>query len=538
MQNRHLSIHTPGIYVPSRPPPQAERKHAPAGEPLSEKAQEETVTLTGSASPGGRGAGETDEIPLTILHTNDLHGHARPMDGGKVGGLAHLATVIHHERAKDPPRTLLMDAGDSVEGSPLSDFFDGQPMVESMNAMKYDAAVLGNHDFDTGVAGLAERLSKTKTPVLAANLQIFDRQSGLYGKTTPYMVRTIDGHKVAIIGLVTPDAHSMLRHKEDRDRLAITSPEEAVNNLLPGLQAKGIKTFIVLSHLGIDGDRALAGKCPGISLIVGGHSHSELQKPEQVGSTLIVQAGCNGAMLGETELLLDRKTGKATLADYRLIPVNSAMIPPDTVVEDIVAKYDNLLGPVLNEWVTTLGADLTQRDYHRFREESNLGNAMADLMREQAHADIGFLTAGSFRCNLSRGEVTKGDIYTMLPWKDQLTTISLRGKHIPELLEQGLTSIANGVAISGLKVVIDSSRPEGSQVISVKTERGEPLDPEKYYTIATKGYIAEGASGFEIMQQGKERKDLGDLRENVISCMKKTPYFNTVIDGRLTNLSS
>ncbi len=248
-----------------------------------------------------------------------------------------------------------------------------------------------------------------------------------------------------------------------------------------------------------------------------------------------MQAGCNGAALGETKLLVDRETGKARLTDYKLIPVNGNSITPDAAVAGIVTKYQDQVGPIFNEWVTTLGSDLTQRDYHLFREESNLGDAMADLMREQAHTDIGFLTAGSFRCNLSRGEITKGDIYSMLPWKDQLTTVSLKGKHIPRLLEQGLTSVANGIAVSGLKVVI--ARPEGSQVVSVKTGQGEPLDPEKYYTIATKGYIAEGASGFAIMEKGKDRKDLGDLRENVISRMKASPFFSTVIDGRLTNLS-
>jgi 2',3'-cyclic-nucleotide 2'-phosphodiesterase (5'-nucleotidase family) len=478
-------------------------------------------------------------VPLTILHTNDLHGHLEPfVDGNSmVGGMAYLGEVVECERAKDPAHTLVVDGGDSVQGAPLCDFYEGQPMTEAMNSIGYDVETLGNHDFDHGTGALAKRLEMTNAPVLAANLVVNDKHSTLRGKTRPFVIKEIDGLKVGIIGLVTPDSKEMIKDKDDARSIDFLSYDDALKKELPRMREKGADVIILLSHMGADKDREIAARYPDIGVIVGGHTHTEIKKPEKVGNTLIMQAGCFGKNVGEAQLEIDRKTKAISLKEYDLKPIVSEDIYPDPEIGNIIGGYQEKLGPLLSEPLLDLDIDLTQRDCHTYREESTLGDTMTDLLRKSTDSDIGFLTAASMRCNLFKGTLKAADIYTMFPWKDQVTTVRLKGSEIPGMIEQGLSKVLNGVAVSGLKVVIDTTRPEGSQVVSVTQENGEPLDPDKYYTIATRDYLACGTTGLDIMQKAKDKQNVGDIRKVVIDEMKKGAPIARELDGRLVNLA-
>lgn len=479
-------------------------------------------------------------VPLTILHTNDIHGHVEPFVEGRkiVGGLAYLAEIIDDERSVDKAHTLVLDAGDSVQGSPLSDFYDGKPIRESMNKMGYSATVLGNHDFDNGLAVLADRLAKSKSPALAANLEILKEGSKLEGKTVPYIIKDFDGVKVGIIGLVTPDAVQMIKRQDESHMIAVTDPKEALRRQLPQMRKDGADVIVVLSHLGIQKDREIAENFYGIDVIVGGHTHTKLQKPLTVEDTIIMQAGCNGKYLGDAHLSIDRETKKVSLKKYALIPIEQNKIEPDPAVSKIVQKYEDKLGPVLKEELTDLDTDLTQRDCHVYREESNIGNAITDLLRENTGADIGFLTAASMRSNLYKGKVKAGDVYTMFPWPDQLMTLSLTGSQVKQMLEQGMSKMMNGIAFSGLNVVIDTTQPEGRQVVSVTRENGEPLEPGKYYTVATRDYLGEGTTGIPVMLKAKDQNKHGDFRKHMIKWFKKADEITTEKDGRLKNIGA
>ncbi len=485
-------------------------------------------------------ASTSKSVPLTILHTNDIHGHVEPFAEGRklVGGLAYVAEIIEDERSIDKAHTLVLDGGDSTQGSPLSDFYYGKPIRESMNKMGYSATVLGNHDFDNGLTVLADRLAKSKSPALAANLKILKEGSNLEGKTVPYIIKDFDGVKVGIIGLVTPDAVKMIKRQDESHMIAITEPEVALTSQLPQMKEDGADVIVVLSHLGIQKDREIAEKFDGIDVIVGGHTHTKLQKPLTVANTLIMQAGCNGKYVGDAHLSIDRETKKVSLKKYSLIPVEKKKIDPDPAVEKIVQKYENKLGPLLREKLIKLSTDLTQRDCHVYREESNIGNAITDLIRKNTGADVGFLTAASMRCNLYKGTVKAADVYTMFPWPDQLVTVRLTGSQIKQMLEQGMSKVMNGIAFSGLKAIIDTTQPEGRQVVSVTTENGEPLDPRKYYTVATRDYLAEGTTGLSVMLEARDQKKYGDFRKHMIEWFRNADELSTTTDGRLKNIGA
>jgi len=487
-----------------------------------------------------RSSTESKSVPLTILHTNDIHGHVEPFVEGRklVGGLAYVAEMIDDQRSIDKAHTLVLDGGDSVQGSPLSDFYYGKPIRESMNKISYSATVLGNHDFDNGLAVLADRLAKSKAPALAANLEILKEGSNLEGRTVPYIIKDYDGIKVGIVGLVTPDAVQMIKRQDEAHMIAVTDPEEALKSQLPKMKKDGAEVVVVLSHLGIQKDRELAEKFDGIDVIVGGHTHTKLSKPLNINNTLVMQAGCNGKYVGDASLSIDRETKKVSLRKYKLIPIEQNKIDPDPAVSRIVQKYEDKIGPLLREKLADLKTDLTQRDCHVYREESNIGNAITDLLRKNTGADIAFLTAASMRCNLYKGTVKASDIYTMFPWADELMTMRLTGNQIKSMLEEGMTKMMNGIAFSGLKAVVDTTQPEGRQVVSVMTENGEPLDPKKYYTVATRDYLGDGTTGIYTMIKAKDKKKFGDFRKHMIKWFKNADEITTKTDGRLKNIGA
>lgn len=519
-------------------PGDTHQKAGPAGSgPLQAAAGDDAILSTGSMS-GPRNsdpAVASRNIPLKLLFTNDIHGHVEPTreKEGTSGGITGLASAIRDERRRDPHHTLVLDAGDTTMGYLLSDYFKGRPILDSMNTMGYDAQALGNHDFDNGVATLAERLRDTGAPVLAANLINKKNDSGLCGTTQPFIIREIDGIKIGIVGLTTEDSIKMLSYREDAEAVGATSPESSLEKYLPELKSMGADVTIVLSHCGIEKDREIAEKFPEISIIVGGHSHTALHTPERVGRTTIMQAGCNGAFLGKGEFEIESSTKRVKLVDYSLI--ESGAQPGDPEVERLIGSYNEKLGSLMAEPIGSTDCDLTQRDYHVYREESTLGNAMTDMLRTHARADIGFLNASAMRCNLFRGEITRGTIYSLFPWDQELATIQLRGRDISRMLEEGLTEAGGGIAFSGLKAVIDSSLPEGRRVLSVKDANDNPLSPARYYSIATDHYLAQGFSGFEVFKEGKNKTVLGDLKKNIIDAVKASGNISAKLDGRLVN---
>lgn len=492
-----------------------------------------------SRSTGKTPPASSREIPITILHTNDLHGHVEPYLEGNtmVGGIAQLSARVNDERAKDPDHTILLDAGDTNRGAALSDYFQGRPILDAMNKMGYLAKAMGNHDFDSQLDDLATHMSRSKSPILAANLINRSPDSPLTGKTKPYMMTEIDGVKIGIIGLITPDSIEMIHNKDDARMIGFEAPEKTLTKYLPRLQEEGAQVIILLSHLGIEKDREIADEFKDIDLIVGGHSHQNLKRAEKHGNTTIVQAGCYGKFLGKVDLSYDPLTEKVRVKKCGLIPIVSEKIEPDPAVDSIIKKYETRLGPIMGKVIGDVDGDLTQRDFHKYREESRIGDVLTDIIRDAADADIGFLTASSMRSNIYEGPLKAGDIYSVFPWPDNLTLIRLKGKDIPDLLEQSLTSVANGLAISGIRAVIDTSLPAGQQVVSVTDENGQPLKKDKYYTIATRDFLAQGSLGLEAMERARGRRDLGDIRKKIIDVIKRTGKIIARTDGRLINES-
>jgi 5'-nucleotidase/UDP-sugar diphosphatase len=486
-------------------------------------------------------AGETD-ARLTILHVNDFHGRLVPsidkqIDPKKeVGGAAYLAAMIKEERAKNPAGTLLLAAGDMFQGSPESNMSFGAPVIEVMNELKFDAMAIGNHEFDWGMGALRTLRKAARFPFLSAN--IVDDHGLLLPGVRPYRIVQRRHTKVAVVGLATPE--TAYTTKPDNVRaLTFLSAATVMPRLIQEVKQQGASLVIVLSHMGLDADKDLAASVPGIDVIVGGHSHTEVTKPLRMDSgTVIVQAGAYGAYLGVLELNLDLTTGRpAGFSDRSGLRLVSAgpQDPFDRKTALIVKKYEERVRPKLAVVVGQTSVDLvTVRD-----RESNFGNLLADAMREstrkQADAQrkqIAFQNSGGIRANVPSGNITMRHLYTVLPFDNKLVFMDLSGERVKEALEQGATGEFGLLQVSGIAVTYDLTKPVGNRVAKAEVQ-GAALDPRETYTVVTNDFLAAGGDKVAALKEG-EQIEYGDtLRDTLARYLSRHSPVAPKVEGRI-----
>jgi 5'-nucleotidase/UDP-sugar diphosphatase len=486
-------------------------------------------------------AGEADSR-LTILHVNDYHGRMLPsidkqIDPKKeVGGAAYLAAMIKEERAKNPGGTLLLAAGDMFQGSPESNLSHGAPVIEIMNELKFDAMALGNHEFDWGMAALTRLRKTAQFPFLAAN--IVDSRGNLLPGIRPYRILQRRHAKVAVIGLTTPETAYTTKPDNVR-QLTFLSAATVLPRLIQQVREQGASTVIVLSHMGLDADKDLASSVPGIDVIVGGHSHTEVTKPLKMeNGTVIVQAGAYGVYLGVLELNLDPNTGRPTgHTDKSGLKLISAG-PQDRFDRKtalIVKKYEDRIKPKLAVVVGETSVDLmTRRD-----KESNLGNLIADSMRESTRKQaasqrkqIAFQNSGGIRTDIPSGKITMRQMYTVLPFDNKLVYMDLTGEQVREVLEQGGSGEFGLLQVSGITVTYDLKKPVGKRLVKADVE-GEALDPRGLYTIVTNDFLAAGGDKVTALKEARVVEYGDTLRDALIHYLNKHSPVAPKIEGRI-----
>ncbi len=430
------------------------------------------------------------EASLRILYVNDFHGFADPYQPPgsqeKLGGVAYLAAEVKKLRREKP--TLLLAAGDMIQGNSWANLFQGKSSIALMNLMHFDAMVVGNHEFDFGQEVLKKRIAEAHFPVLGANVEGF--QDGL----KPYVIKDLQGLKVAVIGVVTPDTPQATNPCNVRG-LKFLTPEASLEKYLPELKKKA-DLVLVLSHIGYQADRELAAKVQGIGVIVGGHSHTKLLEPAVVNGTIVVQAWEHAKALGVLDLQVE--DGNIKHFQGRLEMIKPAQGRADKAVQALVKKYAARVYAVLGEKIGKTEVDLDGA--HVRARETNLGDFLADIFRQAAGADAASINGGGIRAGIAKGPITIKDIYTVLPFDNYLVAIKLTGKQIKEALEHGVSGLEQGAGrfpqVSGLSFTYSRRAPAGSRVKEIRIG-GQPLDPQKEYAVATNDFMAAGGDGYQ-----------------------------------------
>jgi 5'-nucleotidase/UDP-sugar diphosphatase len=447
---------------------------------------------------------------VIILHTNDFHGAVGPevdaSGGGESGGLVNLVSLIDEVRALDPGHTLVLDAGDSFQGSYVSNSTYGEVVMAGMNIAHYDAWTLGNHEFDWGQEQLRARIAQAQFPALAANL--LDASTGMTGArelwdaVQPYIIVEVGHARIGILGLTYPDTPVITRAGVVAG-LEFRGSVETVGRYLPELEQQA-DLVIVLSHLGYDGDRLLARAVDGIDVIVGGHSHVFLERPDRVNGTLIVQAGAKGQVLGRLVVTVDLESG--TVIDYSQEKV---LLPVTDSVAEVNQQAEALVSAAMAEAAETITQPIgeTVRTLEPQRAgEFALGNLIVDAMltadlSDGLRPDIAMHNNGGIRAALPQGPVTYGQLYAVLPFDNQLIALDLTGAQVLEILEHSIADGTANMQVGGMTFRFNSSQPRGQRITEAALG-GEPLEKERVYRVVTIDYLAGGGGGQETFLEG------------------------------------
>jgi 5'-nucleotidase / UDP-sugar diphosphatase len=502
-------------------------------------------TVQAAAKPAGDAV-----FSLTILHTNDIHAHHASSNGD--GGAAIAASVINQVRTANP-NTILLNAGDNFTGTLYYVMYHGIDSAKLMNAMKYDAMTLGNHEFDDGDGNLALFINQLKFPVVAANVN-FDKSTALKGKVTPYVILKKSGEKIGVIGLANPETPSMSR--PGKDLVFDKDLAKIVQAAVDQLTAASVNKIIVLSHIGYDADLKLAQSVSGVDIIVGGHTHTLLANydkratgpyPAEIKDTagnkvLVVQAGEYLQYIGKLDVKFDA-SGNVVSSSGDTIYLSQYIVPNP----QIAALVKQLDGPIaaLKAKVVGQSAVYLEGDRKVCRtQECNLGNLITDAMRAETGVQVAIENGGGIRASIKEGKISTGDILTVLPFGNLVSTFKLSGKDLTAALENGVSQISDGAGrfpqVSGLRFAFDAKQPAGSRIISVEVMDAQgtyqKLDPDTIYTVASNDFMREGGDGYTMFsEKATDVYDYGrPLDEVLTNYIKAHSPVNIAVEGRIT----
>jgi 5'-nucleotidase / UDP-sugar diphosphatase len=455
------------------------------------------------------GSASRRAVRLAVIHTNDVHGWILPhmTEDGPVGGFAAFAAFL----SRQPKPYLLLDAGDVYQGTPEGTLTKGEAVVDGMGALGYDAAAVGNHEFDDGVDNLARLTEAAGFPFLSANVRDAEvsarRPAGRLDRVKPWILKEVSGVKVGVFGLTSADTPKMSFAKNVAD-VEFSDEAEAAREAVRELRAQGADVVVALTHIGWEEDQALARAVDGIDLIVGGHSHTRLRGARKVGGTYIVQAGSQLWQAGRVVLEWDPRKRRLRGARARLVSLDAARWGEDANVKSLAAYYSEAASSLLGEPLDAVVGELREPLTRSYTAESPMGDWHTDALRAASGADIAVYNSGGIRNDLPAGPVTVRDLYQVAPFGNTLVTLKMRGEDVRALLEHGVGGGHGLLQVSGVRLVYDPGRPAGERVREVSAGDG-PLERNRVYKVATNNFLAQGGEGYDAFREGWEVRDTG-----------------------------
>ncbi|XP_067675672.1 snake venom 5'-nucleotidase-like [Haliotis asinina] len=521
---------------------------------------------------------------LTILHTNDIHARFEqtnkysgqcPADdvaeGKCFGGTARLVTKVREQRALHP-NTILLSAGDEFSGTLWFYKYRGAVVARFMNLLQYDVMALGNHEFDLGIEGLIPFLNDVNFTIASANIDA-SREPFVNQTLVKHTVLTVGGERIGVVGYTTTESPFI---SSPGPNLRFEDEVAAVQREVNILTSQGINKIIAVGHSGFDIDQRIAAEVTNLDVVVGGHTntflytgkHPSNEKPvgeyphvvTQSGGAkvLVVQDYAYGKYLGDLQVTFDPEGVITSWGGNPILLDNNTA--QDEMTLELMQPYKdgvaNESGTVVARSQVLLEGD---RTFCRV-EECNLGNLIADGMVHQNlkhsdsmewnHVAIAFMNGGGIRASIQKGDVTIGDILTVLPFRNTVDIVELLGRHVRETLEFTASKwVKTGnlfggfIQVSGMKIVYDMAMPVGQRVIEVKvrcTNCSVPqyvdLNDSEIYKIIMPSFIANGGDGYDVINKNKIKHHLlGDVDGDVfIEYAKSFSPLTAGLDGRIT----
>ena len=497
---------------------------------------------------------------ITILHTNDFHARFRPISkydnncseknnakGKCFGGTARLISAIEDARSRHS-NTILLDGGDQFQGTLFYNLYKGKVAAEMMNKLEYDGMAVGNHEFDDGPETLRAFMDSVNFPVLMANANV-DMEPELKGKLDKSTTLLKNHRKIGLIGVVTEEVVDI---SSPGDNIIFTDAVAAVQAEVDFLTEAGVNIIILLSHSSYEIDKMIAANTTGVDVIVGGHDNTYLSNvsdrakgpyPTVVNGTQIIQAYAYGKFLGELSVLFDE--------DGNIIYAAGEPITIDGTVNEnaqIVARLDELEEPIneLKETIIGNASNPLTGDRTVCRvQECDMGNMIADAMRDSV-IDKGYTIAlqnsGGIRASLDAGDVTLGEIMTILPFQNTLSTFKVTGQQLLTAIENGVSQVEDEKGrfpqVSGMRFTFNLAKPPNEgRVTSIEIDEGgswNALDLNKTYGMVSNNFIRGGGDGYKVFRSASDIYDFGpDLADVVSDYIAANPGYSGYTDGRI-----
>ena len=437
---------------------------------------------------------------VRLLHDTHFHGRFGEPDAAE--NIANYVGLVQRVAGNDA-RALRLGNGDDLASSVLSSVFDGEHMVDALNAGGLDYDTYGNHDFDMGPATLRERVAGSEFTWTSANAldertgEVFAAEQG----AKRYALTTVGDVTVGITGIINEQAPEITSIGENT---RIQAPADALHEVVPRMREDGAHAVVVLSHVASPVAEELAAEVSGVDAIVGDHAAAVFEQPKVIDGTIVSAVGDGFEFLGE--LTLDVEQGAVQGFEFTLHETAAAVEtesfqpsqPVEAVVDSYLSRLDEQLGVVVGESTVPLDA---RTDVVRSRE-SNLGNFIADTLRKNTDADVALMNGGGIRSDTRypTGRITKKEIVNVLPFPNNSVELEVTGKTLLAALENGVSEVGEGAGrfpqVSELSYTYDPTRPVGDRIVAATTG-GEPIDPDASYTLATNDFVADGGDGYE-----------------------------------------
>lgn len=505
------------------------------------------------------------DFSLTVIHTNDFHARFEPInkydsgcndeddEAGKCfGGTARLAKAIAEVR-QQADHSILVDGGDQFQGTLFYTHYKGKVAAEMMNTLGYDAMTVGNHEFDDGPEVLRSFVDTVEFPVLMSNADL-SIEPRLQDAIKPTHIIERGGEKVGLIGLTPQDTDEL---SSPGETVTFTEPISAVQKQVEALKREGIDKIIVLSHSGYGVDVEIANAVKDIDIIVGGHSNTLLSNthegaagayPTMVNGTAIVQAYAYGKYLGVLNVVFD-DAGRIKTTSGDTIVMDNAVAEDDNIVQrlgELAAPLEKIRNQVVSSAVVPINGE---RDVCRV-QECEMGNLVADAMLARVKdqgVSIAIQNSGGVRASIDAGDVTMGEVLTVLPFLNTLATFQLKGKDVVAALENGVSQVEDVSGrfpqVAGIQFSWDPSvAPGAGRVTEVMVGQGDdwqPIDPEADYGVVSNNFMRSGGDGYRVfVDRAANAYDFGPGLEQVLAdyladhLNEHGPY-KPYLDGRI-----
>ncbi|MEB3238159.1 MAG: 5'-nucleotidase C-terminal domain-containing protein [Candidatus Sericytochromatia bacterium] len=502
---------------------------------------------------------------LTLLGTTDLHGHIWPTsylkgDAAEDLGLAKVATLVKRERAKNP-NVVLVDSGDLLQGSPLTDWFirhgdprkHTHPMVDVLNLMGYTAWDVGNHDFNYGLDILGKARRDARYPFVSANAYHHGTKDPFF---RPWIIREVGGVKVGIIG-ATPPGVAIWDRFHVEGKLDFGDIVEAFRREVPEMKAHGAEVVLGIPHSGLGGDGPhgptfsgysassglppenvvlrLADEVPGLDVVFAGHSHQDVPGLERNGVSL-AQAEMWGKRLAVARLELARRLGepwRIVARDVTTLGVQD--VPPDP---DVLEGSRRVHEATVRYVAAPIARTPDQWPAGRARlEDTPIVDLINEVQRWRTGAQLSAAAAFTTEAGLAAGTLTIANVAALYPYENGLVAVRITGRRLRAYIEQsarfyapyvaGGKVMADGVRgynydmVSGVDYVLDVRRPPGRRLVKLNWQ-GKPVRDDQQFTLAVNTYRQRGGGGFDMFRDCPVVFDRQDnVRELMIDYLRQ-----------------